>query len=258
MLYDAHNHIQHTAPAVRIPELLQRAKEAGVGRMTTCATGARGDWEALLAIDDSHREVVSVAIGLHPWQVEATHIDWKSRMEKILDERPFSIGEIGLDKGESCECPIEEQIRAFEWQLDLALERNLPVTIHCVAAWDLLSEALLGRPKLRYLMHDYHASPEVTAALAKRGAYFSLGPASFGVHAKPIETALVKIPADRLLLETDSPDARFPRNMSPEKPNEPARARDICERLAKALGKEPAEVEKSTADNAVRFFGIGS
>jgi TatD DNase family protein len=254
MLFDAHNHIQGEALAAGLPGIMERAIQAGVGRMMTCATGAKGDWDRLLRLDDRYRGTVAISIGLHPWYVAATVIDWKSAMQKILDERPFSIGEIGLDRSDKVDCPIEDQLKAFGWQADLAVERHLPVTIHCVNAWDYLENVLLTRPKLRFLMHSYFASPELTAILARRDTFFSIGPTSFGTHRKPLEPMLAKIPSDRLLIETDSPDARFPKDMNPAAANEPARLKEICERLAKLMGKDVAEVEKQTFDNAERFF----
>ena len=256
MLFDAHNHIQSEAFAACLPSVLERADKAGVTRMMTCATGARGDWDRLLRLDDEHRDGVAMSVGLHPWHVASNPANWKNALQKILDERPFAIGEIGLDRSERCDTPIEDQVKAFAWQLDLATERNLPATIHCIGAWDLLSTALLGRTKLRYLLHAYHASPELTKAFARRGAHFSIGTSAFGPHARSIAPTLALIPKDRLLIETDSPDAPFPSDSNHATGNEPARLPDVCTRVSTLLGKTPEETAQETATNALHFFEL--
>lgn len=256
MLFDAHNHFQTAAFDGCRKDVFARAAEAGVGRMMACGTGAKGDWERLIRLDDEHRQILSASVGLHPWFIAGAEIGWKNALEKILDERPFGIGEIGLDKSERTDAPIEDQMKAFLWQLDLAQERGLPVSIHCVGAWDYLHEALAGRTRLRYMLHSFLGSPELTAAFVRRGAYFSVGPRSFAAKKRPAGPFLAQIPHDRLLLETDSPDAPLPEPPFNSGPNEPARLRDVCTRVSFIVNKPFAEIEKLTFDNAEHFFSI--
>jgi TatD DNase family protein len=256
MLFDAHNHIQAVAFDGCLPEVLARAAGAGVGRMMACGTGAKGDWERLLRLDDTHRQAISVSIGLHPWYVATADLGWKVTLEKILEDRPFRIGEIGLDKSSRADAGIEDQMKAFLWQLDLAEERGLPVSIHCVGAWDYLHEALARRDHLRYMLHSFHGSPELTETFARKGAYFSIGPRSLSAGKRTPEACLAKIPPERLLIETDAPDSPLPEAIFPTGPNEPARLRDVCTRAARLTGKSVEELEKLTFDNTERFFSI--
>lgn len=255
MLFDAHNHLQSEAPE-RLPEVLGRAAKAGVTRMMTCGTGAPKDWDALQRLDDLYRGVVSISAGLHPWQVATSPIGWKAELERILDTRPFCVGEIGLDKSPKSDATIDDQLKAFNWQLDLALERALPVTIHCVGAWDHVQRAIATRHKLRIAIHSHRTSPEMTTALARYDVYFSIGPMCLGGQGKPIAPTLACIPPDHLLIETDSPNANLPPDRKPEAGNEPAEVKDVCMRVARLLGKDPAEIEQHTFANAEKCFSI--
>src|SRR4030095_11573619 len=94
--------------------------------------------------------------GLHPWNVGNATTSWKDDLRRTLEAAPRAgIGEIGLDRwiidgarpddsrlAGLRRAPLAEQRDAFIWQLELATERNLPVTIHCIDAWGALHQAL--------------------------------------------------------------------------------------------------------------------
>ena len=256
VLFDAHNHLQDERLAPDLKAVIERARLAGVTQMMVCATGAAGDWDRLRAIADCNPGTVSISLGLHPWQVATANAGWKTLLELALNTQPCGIGEVGLDAQHAPSATMEDQMKALAWQMDLACERDLPVTVHCIGAWDKLYELLLTRPALRFMMHAYKGSPELTRELTRMGAYFSIGPLTLVQRFKPAGPCVAGIPADRMLIETDAPDgpAHLNRGRAKPLPCEPAALKEVCEGVATLLGKTPEEIERQTSDNAAHFF----
>ena len=256
MLFDAHNHLQYDALCNDVTGVLDRARKCNVTHMMACGTGLKGDWDRLRSIAESNHDTVHISIGLHPWYVDTAPVNWKGVIESTLNAIPCGIGEVGLDNSSACKCPMDEQIRALVWQLDLAIERKLPVSLHCIGAWEELYGVLKTRHSLRFMLHSYRGAPELTKELAKNGAFFSLGPSVMGNNRKPIGPTLRQIPADRLLIETDAPDGRFPRDKDSAigEKSEPSQLHEVCEYLSKLLGKSADDFSKQTSDNAMQYF----
>jgi TatD DNase family protein len=256
VLFDAHNHLQDERFAPELKAVLERAGNAGVTRMMSCATGAPGDWDRLRAIADCNPDNVCVSLGLHPWHLATAQQGWKALLELALNSNRYGIGEVGLDAQHSNAAPIEDQMAALAWQLDLACERGLPVTLHCLGAWDKLYELLHTRPTLRFMLHGYAASPELTRELVKLGSYFSIGPSALNPRRKPVGPGIVCIPRDRIMIETDAPDgfAQSPTRDAKPRNGEPADLKDLCEHLAVLYARPASELERLSYDNALHFF----
>ena len=140
--------------------------------------------------------------------------------QQLLADPRAGIGEVGLDRwivdGVKPDDPriagmrvasIEEQGEVFAAQLSLAAELNRAVSIHCVQAWGKLLEILKAtpRPSRGFLLHGYAGPAEMLADFTALGAFYS-----FNIqlvepkHAARLEN-FRRIPADRLLVETDAP-----------------------------------------------------
>ncbi len=124
---------------------------------------------------------------------------------------PSAVGEIGLDRWKP-DLPYAGQEEIFLAQLQLAAERNLPVSIHCLQAWGRLHELLRDhpRPARGFVLHSFGGPAEMIPAFAKLGAYFSF-PGYFLHERKLRQRETFKhVPPDRLLIETDAPDQLLP------------------------------------------------
>jgi TatD DNase family protein len=251
VLYDAHNHAQKLGKIDELNDVAGRSLKAGIVRMTVCATGERGDWELVRTIGEEGDSFARVCMGIHPWYVGMAPLGWKHRLEHELDAVACGVGEIGLDTHSKQAGPIEDQIAAFKWQLDLALDRSLPAVVHCVGAWDKLQPILKERPKLRFLLHGYKGSPEMALQLARQGAWFSFGPTTLVTRTPDIAEVLARVPPERLMIETDAPDGCLKAGMEN---GEPTQLVKVCEALAKELKQDAEAVAKRTFDNAERFF----
>jgi TatD DNase family protein len=167
------------------------------------------DWPAVLEMA-RYREVIP-SFGYHPWYVKERTADWQAALLRSLEQLPSAIGEIGLDRWiKDFDLPQQEEV--FRWQLRLAAERNLPVSIHCLQAWGRMLEILQNepRPVCGFVLHSYGGPGEMVEPLAKLGAYFSL-PGYFAHERKQRQRETFgHVPIERLLLETDAPDQFLP------------------------------------------------
>jgi len=224
-LYDAHNHLQDERLAPQLEEIVLQCRKAGVARMVVNGS-CEQDWPQVAALARQYPEVLP-SFGYHPWYVPERTPEWQRELTRWLDKFPSAVGEVGLDKwilesrghraGQTSSVPtkpasLPEQEEVFVWQLRLAAERNLPLSIHCLQAWGPLVEILRREPRPRcgFVLHSYGGSAELVAPLTKLGAYFSL-PGYFAHERKHRQReAFLAVPSERLLIETDAPDQNLP------------------------------------------------
>ena len=272
-LFDAHCHLVEV-------DALERAAAAGVAGMAICGTSSK-DWKKVLELAEmfptfgKRRRDVPIAfpmIGIHPWFVPAdggiNSKDWKNSfqtLEKTVRDFPdtgkekgapmlsVGIGETGLDFCDRFENRAEQEA-SFAAHLDLARELNRPVTVHCVQAWGRLIEILREHPAPKILLHAYSGSAELVDELIRLNCWFSFGGAVMNPNAKKLRAAVAAVPADRLLIETDSPD--FP-PAGCDAPNEPANLIHVARAVAELRGVSVEEIADLTFNNAQKIFFDG-
>jgi len=206
---DAHNHLQDPRLDVVREDLIEAMIEQGVTRCVVNGTSPR-DWPQVANLAKSHPKLIIPSFGLHPWQKPTS--DWLEKLTVYLDTIPHAcVGECGLDRWIK-DYDIKTQQDIFETQLEIAAERNLPLSIHCLKAWGLMIEILESkpRPERGFLLHSYSGPAELVPRLTILGAYFSFSGYFLHDHKKSIRDTFKIIPPDRLLLETDAPDMRPP------------------------------------------------
>jgi len=260
--YDAHNHLQDDRFAGRQSELLVACEKIGVAKMVV--NGAcESDWPQVLALAQENK-IVLPSFGYHPWYLNERTPDWLKNLKKFLDEIPSAVGEIGLDRWKP-DLPYAGQEEVFLAQLNLATERNLPLSIHCLQAWGRLLELLQThpRPARGFVLHSYGGPAEMIPAFTKLGGYFSF-PGYFLQERKLKQRETFRqVPADRLLIETDAPDQHLPaeKNQFPlvdaeGKPlNHPANLGAIYSGLAEFLGEKTEALAARGEENFLRLFG---
>lgn len=234
--------------------------------------------------------------GLHPWNVGNASPRWREQLLRYLESpsaRPShkshwlhtshslapAIGEIGLDRwildrakpddprlAGLRRAPLDEQLAAFTWQLELAAERNLPATIHCLDAWGALHDVLRRTrlPTRGVLLHAYGGSAELAREFAALGAYFSFNGTFLGERQAARHIVFKTIPADRLLVETDAPAMPLPAShRTHELPgladgnpiNHPANLGAVYAGLAEIRGLPLEELAPQIAENFRQLFG---
>jgi TatD DNase family protein len=261
-LYDAHNHLQDERFGSQSEELLAAAAKEGVVKMVVNGS-CEEDWPKVLDLARKHSMVIP-SFGAHPWYVKERSPNWQKELIKFLDEVPSAVGEIGLDRWiENYDSRQQEEV--FIWQLRLAADWNLPVSIHCLKAWGRVLEILQcePRPKCGLVLHSFGGPKEMIPALTELGAYFSF-PGYFAHERKAKQReAFRAVPPDRLLIETDAPDQLLPENLSKYsitdsngKPlNHPANLGAVYRFLAEFLGKPFEQLAEQVEANFLRVFG---
>lgn len=273
-LYDAHNHLQDDRLAPHLEGILESLEAAQIKRMVV--NGAcEEDWPAVLALAQRDPRVLP-SFGYHPWYLLEQTSEWQKALIRHLDAVPSAVGEIGLDKWvlehperagiETGFAALPEQEEVFVWQLRLAAERNLPVSIHCLQAWGPMLAILQREPRPRcgFVLHSYGGPEEMIAPLTKLGAYFSL-PGYFAHERKHRQReAFLAVPRDRLLIETDAPDQLLPdtRNRHPltdartgKALNHPANLAAIYAFAAELYGEPVETLAAQVEGNFQQVFG---
>ena len=231
--------------------VLARATAAGVTRILSCgedlASSERG-----LELARSHSEI-RVAVGVHPHRAASWNTDVADGLRRLAgDERVVAIGEIGVDlSGRSA--AQDDQERAFEAQLRLAVELDLPVVVHVRDAGPLAREIIDRVRGARGMIHCYSEGPDQVDEWLRRG--FSLSFAGTVTYPKNevLRAAAVRAPRDALLVETDAPYLA-PQGHRGQR-NEPAFVAETLALVAAARNEPSAELERVIDATAGRLFG---
>lgn len=248
-MVDTHAHVEMCEGTPE--EIVERALEAGVDRILTIGlTGATFDQS--LAIAERH-ESVFAAVGWHPNETtgygdqQAAQIDQAAQHPKVR-----AIGETGLDFYRES-APPEDQRRAFLSQLEIAAKHSLPVSIHARAAEaeciDILSEHSDSLPAV--ILHCFGDPSQLDRAVAA-GFYCSFAGNVTFKNAPELRAAAALVPAELLLLETDSPF------LAPQpvrgKRCEPAFVQMTAETVAAERGIDRESLDEIVSENARRIF----
>jgi TatD DNase family protein len=246
---DSHCHLDACEPPDG--ELVDRARDAGVTRIATVGTDGPSIERALGAAH-AHEEVVAI-VGRHPHETAGFDAAVLEEIERAAaDPRARAIGETGLDYYRD-HAPRGDQRRAFEAQLELAGRLGLPVAIHTRAAEEdtfaILREHAAGLPAV--IMHCFSA-PARIAECVEQGYLCSFAGNVTYPKATDLQDAARDLPAELLLVETDSP------YLSPQpvrgKPNEPANVSHTARLVAALRESSYEDLERTVEANAARVF----
>jgi TatD DNase family protein len=247
---DSHTHLDVCDPPDA--ELVVRATEAGVQRIVTVGTNGASCRAALAAAEDFPQ--VYAAIGRHP--NEATGFDDADLAElEALAAHPkcVAIGETGLDFYRDYS-PRSDQERAFEAQIELARRTGKPLVIHTRAADDETLSALSDRAQgVRVILHCFSMASRVDECLEHPDWWFSFAGNVTYPKAQDLRLAALRVPAQRLLVETDAP------YLAPQvlrgKLNEPANVIHTAQALAVERRVSYADFDAAIAESAAAVFG---
>lgn len=250
---DSHAHLTMFSQS-EIDEVLQRAAENGVRGVLVPATSSE-DLDAAVAIAADRPDVVVAAAGIHPHDASTLDAGLKRRIERALGEpQVVAVGEIGLDY-HYMNSPREDQLVAMEWQLDLALEADLPVVLHNRDSWADLEPALVARsPRLRGVTHSFTEGPEEALRVVELGLRVGIsGMVTFN-NANNIRRMAQPLEPTRVMVETDSPFlAPVPHR---GKRNEPGFVVEVGRRLAELWQREAAEIAAASTTVFRELFGM--
>jgi len=242
---DTHAHLGDDAP-----EVLARARAAGVSRVIDVATslaGARRSLTRAEATDDVH-----CVLGIHPHEAASFDLAALDELQELLEHpRAVAVGETGLDYFRDYAPPAAQQ-ELFDAQLAIAAATGKPVVIHTRAADDDTRARLLGHEGA-VILHCFSSPPLLDAAL-EHGWWVSFAGNVTYKNAYDLRAAARRVPEERLLAETDSPYLA-PQAVRGER-NEPGYVMHTLAALADVRGVDVAELEAQIERNADEVFSL--
>lgn len=249
-MIDSHTHL-HLCEGDE-QAVVAAAATVGVSRMVT--VGTRADSNRLALAAAARFDGVYAAVGHHPNDATGfTDADLEELRVLAASPRCVAIGETGLDYYRE-RASEQDQKRAFRAQIELARETGKPLVIHTRAADDdtisMLSEYADG---LQVILHCFSMADRVDECLAHPDWWFSFAGNVTYPNAKSLRVAALRVPADRLLVETDAPYLT-PQPMRGSK-NAPANVVLTAEALALERRVPYEELELSIEANAAAVFG---
>lgn len=208
----------------------------------------------MLDLEKTYPEVCIAMMGLHPCSVKENYKEELTIVKEWLDKRYFvAVGEIGIDLYWD-KTFINEQIEAFNLQMDWAIEKNIPIVIHCRDAFDEIFEVLSKRDKLPIgIFHCFSGNLEQANKIIDLGG-FKLGIGGVLTFKNSgLDKVVEQIDLKHLVLETDSPYlAPMPHR---GKRNESSYTKLVAEKLAAIKNCSLEEIAEITTQNAKEVFG---
>ena len=289
-LIDTHCHLFMDPLSRDVEGVLERAGKAGVKRVVVTAYDL-DSWGAVR--DLGTLEGVHAALGLHPraaHQVATpdapvdnatarvrppsepdhtepnlglramaleplTLVQFRDCLAADLEgSGAVAIGEIGLDFSSGRPTP-SEQVAVLKCQLELAVDLDLPVSLHCFNGWEILFGALqplIGR--IRGVLHAYTRHPELAGPVLKCGFYVSFGGDITRPEAKRAHRSAEALALDRIVLESDAPVTGL-NGVDPEE-TEPRHVQDVAQTLAGIRNTTIEQIAEITTNNARELFRI--
>lgn len=252
---DTHAHLDSPEFQAELPQLLERARAAGVERVVAVATSLASS-RACIALATQHAGVFAT-VGVHPnHSHEALPGDWQAIEELARQPAVVALGETGLDRHWDF-APFDLQTEYFERHLALSAQTGLPVIIHtrdCEADMLRVLGNAASRGPLRGVMHSFVGDLAAAEQYLSWGMYISFAGMLTFKKSQPLRDVAEKIPLERLLVETDSP------YLAPHplrgKTNEPAHVVHTLRCLAEVKGMTVSEMAQITTRNAQTLFQL--
>lgn len=251
-IIDTHVHLDDRAFDSDREAVLAASRESGVAGFINIGYWPPS-WETSRRLRDATQDV-GIVLGLHPGHANSYSQELDRDLVRAIRElRPLAIGETGFDFSRPTPT-FAEQERAFQRQLAIACEENLPVVIHQRAAGDALRTELDRWPDAPpIILHSFDGDRQLLDWALDRNCYIGIGglatrPASAGLRA-----LLAAAPPARLLLETDAPYLAPPN--VPSRRNDPTNLPLIANILAPVWGLSAEELCWTTTSNASALFG---
>ncbi len=255
-LFDTHAHLTSDQLSDNLDQVLSNARQTGLVGMTAIGTGPDSS-HACVQLADRHDDVWA-SVGIHPNDCkDSTESDWQRIVALASAERVVAIGETGLDRYWD-DSPIEVQREWLAQHIELSFETKKPLVIHMRDCESDILEMLHRHQRdgqIIGIMHSFAGCQETADQCLSLGMYISFAGMVTFKKSDDLRAVAATIPADRLLIETDSPYLS-PHPKRSQRPNEPALVEYTARCLAETRGVTFAELSQQTTENAQRVFGL--
>jgi len=254
MIIDSHAHLDYPQLAEDLPEILSRAKDAGVDKVISIGVKL-STHHMPRQIAEAH-DNVWFSVGVHPHEAgnEAAACDHDAFLRAADHPKCVAIGEAGLDYFYDY-APRDKQAASFRVQIGVARELGLPIIVHARDADDDIAEIIedeMAKGAFSGVLHCFSSGAELARRALEVGFYISFSGILTFNKAEEIRNVAAFAPEDRILVETDAPFlAPVPHR---GKTNEPAFTAHTLDRLAAVRGVSVSHMAAVTRANTLRLF----
>lgn len=237
-------------------EVITRARENNVTGLCLITTQP-SEWDAAAALYEQYPDTLCYTVGVHPHNARLVSDSDLQRLEqRAAAPGVVAVGECGLDFNRDFS-PRDTQVAVFNAQLDIAQRLHKPVYLHERDAFEQQIACLEQVNDLQGIAHCFTGTPEQMQAYLARGLYIGItGWLCDPKRGESLRQALLDLPLDKLILETDAPYL-FPKNKRPRKGNnEPAFINAIGEEVGALLNRPIEDIAAVSVTNTFRLFGL--
>ena len=267
-LIDTHTHLESFAHKGTLPDVLARAKEAGLEAMITIGTSPE-DWPLYCELARKNPGVIYYTVGLHPcsvderWGEAVAQIEGYFDCHLLNDKLPVALGEVGLDRFHlpkddpaSAEKIFCWQRAAFAAQLEIVRRIGCPLVVHSRGAFRESVEMIdaSGIDWSKVVFHCFTEGELEMAELVRRGGRGSFTGVLTYKNADSVRAAAKAQGLVRFMIETDAPYLTPMPHRG--KPNEPAYLKHTAEYAAGVFGVSLEELAGQTTATAKQFYGL--
>ena len=250
-IIDTHCHLDMKEFDNDRDEVIKRSREDGVKAIIIPST-VEEDFENEKSLCDRY-DLLFYMVGIHPHDAKTANGEtFDLAQEHLKNEKCVGVGEIGLDYHYDLS-PRNKQRNVFSDFLDMAIESDVPVSIHCRDADDDMVEILRSKKELKGVIHCFSGSEKLLKIGLDLGLYFGIG-GVLTFKNSALKEVIKDVPLELVVFETDAPYlAPVPKR---GKRNEPIYIKYVIEKMAEILNREPHGISKIAFENSKRVFSL--
>ena len=204
-MIDSHCHLDHEPLLSDLDNIIKRSKNIGIKKLLTISTSIESFSRVKEIVNKDM--IIYGTIGIHPHEVDKNNIDSEFFVKNLNENKKIiGIGESGLDFYYD-NSDRHKQIESFKIHIEAALKANIPLIIHSRNAEDKTFEILneYREKNLKILMHCFTGSQKFAEKLLDFNSFFSASGIITFKNASELQKTFKFLPANRILIETDSP-----------------------------------------------------
>ena len=256
-LFDSHCHLDDRAFNKDRAHVVQRAASAGVGKIMTVGTDLKSSQKAI-QIADTHPNIYA-SVGIHPHDAKTCGGKPLDALKSLAkNENVLAWGEMGLDFNRMYS-PRPDQERCFIQQLEIAGDLKLPHIFHERDSKGRFFQLLKrhGRPGATGVVHCFSGSRQELEQYLAHGLFIGItGILTIQTRGADLRRLVMRIPDNRLLIETDAPYLTPAPQKNKTRRNEPAFVKSVLIKLAEIKEVKPDALADTIWENTCRLFHI--